>query len=246
MRMAPRTGVVVSLVPESDKRNMRRICSRCSVEFSAKRHKSANVYCSMKCYRARKPKVTTSTCGHCSKTFRTYPNWMRRGGGKFCSRTCKSLSIRNGVERTCDVCSVKFHRKPAEVKNSGAKYCSTKCCFVGLTGKKRPNCSGELNPRWLGGISRHPYPFAFNDELKERIRLRDGFVCQLCSLTNEEHIVIYGYDLIIHHIDYVKHNLSDDNLITACIQCNSRVNFNRDYWTDFFKQKQGARNENQI
>jgi hypothetical protein len=27
-------------------------------------------------------------CEQCGKSFRTYPNWIKRGGGRFCSRSC--------------------------------------------------------------------------------------------------------------------------------------------------------------
>ena len=176
-------------------------------------------------------------CLNCSKEFITYPNWIKRGGGKFCSWKCNGLYKRTRVVKKCEVCGIKFEAKPSVAKNGGAKYCSHKCMWKGQKGQEKPCIQGDKAPNWRGGIQFDPYPFSFNNKLKEKIRKRDSHVCQLCGLTNEEHILIYGYDLVIHHSDYDKRNCHESNLETLCIQCNSRVNFNRTYWTQFFKFK---------
>jgi DNA-directed RNA polymerase subunit RPC12/RpoP len=81
------------------------------------------------------------------------------------------------------------------------------------------------------------YPIEFNSKLKEEIRIRDDYTCQKCKITEEEHLIVYGIKLDIHHIDYNKENCKKNNLITLCRECNLRVNFNREYWTEFFKNK---------
>jgi 5-methylcytosine-specific restriction endonuclease McrA len=81
---------------------------------------------------------------------------------------------------------------------------------------------GENNPTWKDGISFVPYPVQFNIILKERIRNRDGRICQSCGKTEEEN----GQSLDIHHVDYDKKNLSDENLISLCFSCH-RKSFNR-------------------
>jgi hypothetical protein len=115
-----------------------------------------------------------------------------------------------------------------------------------MLGKKRPDLiernkkltfPKELNGNWKGGISKFPYSFEFNKSLKEQIRERDSWKCQNCGLTNEEHLITYDESLPIHHIDYNKMNCQKDNLITTCKQCNSRANFNRGCWIEFYKNK---------
>ena len=182
-------------------------------------------------------KAMKKICPVCSVEFKTYPNWVKRGGGKYCSRKCRGLAKRNRTARICEVCDKAFKVKPSTIKFSGAKYCSHKCMHIGQTGISKPSIQGSKAPNWRGGIQFLPYPFEFNNILKEKIRKRDHYVCQLCELTEEEHILIYAYSLVIHHIDYIKKNCKDNNLITLCNQCNSRVNFNRPYWTDFFIKK---------
>lgn len=97
----------------------------------------------------------------------------------------------------------------------------------------------ELHWNWQGGISFEPYSYYFNEELKEKIRKRDNYQCQGegCPMTQEEHLIIYDRSLTIHHIDYNKKNCKESNLINLCLQCNSRVNFNRNYWINYFKNK---------
>lgn len=221
-------------------------CSVCSTEFKGKRHKeSKRVYCSVKCFKAKPIKWTTKDCLVCSKTFRTSPNWIKRGGGKYCSWTCSAASKRKQkIQRACEQCLTVFTVKPCAIKYNASRFCSSECSNDNKIGKMPYECKAEKNPNWKGGIQFAPYPFEFNDSLKQRIRQRDGYSCQHCNMSNEEHILVYGYELVIHHMDYVKENCSELNLITTCIACNSRANFNREHWTEYFKNKlQGASHE---
>ena len=95
----------------------------------------------------------------------------------------------------------------------------------------------DKNPNWNGGSSFEPYPLEFNDKLKLKIRNRVNHQCQNCGMTEEEHIIVYGQFLHVHHIDYNKKNCKENNLITTCNPCNTRANFNRDYWQKYFKEK---------
>jgi len=94
--------------------------------------------------------------------------------------------------------------------------------------------SGDKNPNWNNGTSREGYSYKFNKQLKEQIRKRDNYICQNCSITEEEYIIVFGRTLDVHHIDYNKENCQESNLITLCQSCNSRVNYNRDYWFAYF------------
>lgn len=89
---------------------------------------------------------------------------------------------------------------------------------------------GPDHYNWRGGISFEPYNLDFNDVLKKQIRERDGYTCQLCRG------IWQGSEkrFAVHHIDYDKGNNQPINLITLCIRCNSRVNFNRDSWAFYF------------
>ena len=75
------------------------------------------------------------------------------------------------------------------------------------------------------GISyeRCNYPAKFY-EIRESIRKRDNYTCQLCYKNGRD----------VHHIDYNKENSKINNLITLCEKCNCQVNINRDYWYAYF------------
>ena len=73
--------------------------------------------------------------------------------------------------------------------------------------------------------------------MKYKIKKRDNFICQRCNITEKKHLIIYNAKLIIHHIDYNKKNSKENNLITLCKKCNSKVNFKRKYWQRYFTKK---------
>jgi len=90
--------------------------------------------------------------------------------------------------------------------------------------------TGTGNPMYIDGLSPISYPLEFNKHLRQQIRTRDNFVCQLCNISEN------GKRHCIHHIDYNKHNNVFNNLITLCVSCNSKVNVNvnRDGWQFYF------------
>jgi hypothetical protein len=90
---------------------------------------------------------------------------------------------------------------------------------------------GDKNPTWQGGKSFESYSIEFNRALKNKIRKRDNYTCQLTGKTEKE----LGRKLTIHHIDYDKMNCKEDNLISLSNDSNSKVNFNREDWTKYFK-----------
>lgn len=89
--------------------------------------------------------------------------------------------------------------------------------------------NGNKNPSWAGGIA-VKYGRGFTPYLKNKIKERDGYICQLC-FKNPKKVT-----LAIHHIDYDKENCKTENLITLCVGCNCKVNFGRSYWKNYFKQ----------
>jgi len=88
---------------------------------------------------------------------------------------------------------------------------------------------GSKSPGWKGGIARLPYPFEFNWELKQGVKQRDKYICQLCGI--EEHR--FRGLLNIHHIDYNKSNSSITNLMSLCPPCHSKTNKNRPLWATY-------------
>ncbi len=90
---------------------------------------------------------------------------------------------------------------------------------------------GKNNHQWRGGLSILPYSWSFNKELKEEVRRRDEYKCQLCGAPQEE---CYRA-LDVHHVDYDKQNSDPVNLVALCQPCHCRTHTNRPHWTTFFQ-----------
>ena len=163
-------------------------------------------------------------CSFCNKIIFVRKLFVRERN--YCSTKCFGLDKAVQIKYNCLVCNKEFFRKPSW-KNS--KFCSIKC--------RNQHWNGANNPNWKNGISFEPYGLDWTIELREKIRKRDKFTCQLCHITEKEHYNKFGRILTIHHIDYNKQNCKEDNLITLCCKCNAKVNGNRDYWFSYFKYK---------
>lgn len=131
-----------------------------------------------------------------------------------------------GVKVYCNSCGKEKIIKRSRLKEYKHFFCNKECMNNWLS----VNYRGENNREWRGGISKLPYSFDFNKELKELIRKRDSYKCQLCSI--EE--TLLDVNLSVHHIDYDKQNSDPRNLIALCVGCNVKVNTNREYWTNYF------------
>lgn len=85
---------------------------------------------------------------------------------------------------------------------------------------------GEKHWNWQDGLSFEEYPQEFNKKLKEQIKERNNYTCQLCLRKNK---------LCVHHIDYNKKNNNPNNLISLCISCHVKTNYNRQEWIEYFR-----------
>jgi 5-methylcytosine-specific restriction endonuclease McrA len=171
----------------------------------------------------RKDYLTRFKVGH--KQSNTGRTWFKKGQVAWNNRR---------IDKLCKVCNKEFTVSPCEVNR---KYCSHKCYSLDQKGKNHsPRTqwkSGALAPLWKGGIQFEPYSNNFNTQLKERVRVRDNFVCQVCGVPELE----LNKRLLIHHIDYNKKNGNMDNLISLCRSCHSKTNGDRKYWREEFSGK---------
>jgi hypothetical protein len=113
-------------------------------------------------------------------------------------------------------------------------YKSTRCykCFGIKNGIRQ---QGKNNPNYVHGQGRGQYNLEFNPKLKKEIRIRDNFECQCCGLKEENNKRgNKQINLTVHHIDYNKENNKNSNLISLCLKCHLKSNFNRDYWYAYY------------
>lgn len=92
--------------------------------------------------------------------------------------------------------------------------------------------SKENNPAWRGGISYKDYSFRFDNILRESIRKRDKYICQICGIHQDK----LKRKLDVHHIDYNKENCKENNLISLCVHCHMKTNKNREEWKNFLER----------
>ena len=117
--------------------------------------------------------------------------------------------------------------------------CGTKITASSILGRCRSCARIEEykdptnHPCYIDGSSFEPYPIAFNNFLKEQIRIRDNHQCQICGKL-EKNLKGRIKKLSVHHIDYIKSNLDPENLITLCQKCHRKTNYNREIYIEYF------------
>ncbi len=173
-------------------------------------------------------------CVICGEDFYVKPSAKNQ---KCCREKCsrkfvgKKISGENNylwkakIHKICLICGKNFYVRPC-LKDI-RKCCSNECRIKFATGE---NASG-----YIDGRSYEPYPSKFSHKLKESIRRRDGYICQLCGLP--EIGELNSRKLSIHHVDNDTKNNSPDNLITLCNLCNNAVKKNPKKWTRYFQKK---------
>ena len=97
-----------------------------------------------------------------------------------------------------------------------------------MSDARRGKYGGENHPNWQGGKSFEPYGLEFNGSLKERIKKRDNYTCQVCGAVQVR--------FATHHVDYNKKNNSEENLVCLCNSCHGKTNFNRRAWKAYFNE----------
>lgn len=155
-------------------------------------------------------------CVDCNEEIHTYTGLY--GGGR-----CKSCA--NKTENLSEV-TRKRMRDAHSGKNNGR---------FGLPVSEESRRKQSLA---MGGtgipFENTDYGTEFTKELKEQVRKRDNYKCQICGVMQNE----IPRKLDIHHIDYDKLNCVLNNLVSLCKSCHSKTNTNREYWIQYFIDKQ--------
>lgn len=200
-------------------------------------------------------KSINKLCETCKKEFSYYPSTYKKR--RFCSKKCDNiakkterLGMKFSVEhrenlRLAHIGKVGYwkdkKRSPEDIKKFRISH----------LGKKQSNETilkrikkGKEHYNWQGGITpltRKRTRGFFWKQTANKIRERDNNTCQLCKFEGN------GKKLPVHHIIpfKVSKNNKPNNLITLCQSChvklekdyNSQTNYNRDNWTEYFKNK---------
>jgi hypothetical protein len=150
-----------------------------------------------------------------------------------------------GKEIPCCKCGKLVYRHKYRLLTTKKFYCSIDCRRedIGIHFKTLQRndewyqkVSDSLKKRYREeGILAGEY-VSFTSQIKERARVRDNFICQMCGIPELE----CDTKLDCHHIDYNKKNSSLDNLLCLCKSCHTKTNFNRKYWIIHFQERRIA------
>lgn len=142
------------------------------------------------------------------------------------------------LDHICKKCGKIFKARKSEERNFCSHECYYKAGHSEATKLKisinNARISGENHFNWNGGKSFEPYPLGWTKTYKEQIRRRDSYKCQICGCPEAE----CSRKLCVHHIDYNKHNLLENNLISLCINCHIKTNYKRQEWIKYFNIKE--------
>lgn len=118
---------------------------------------------------------------------------------------------------TCEQCGDEYEIGKS-VKDQ-SRFCSRRC----HADWQSENRVGENSPSWKGGYDRYRRSVWW--PARKRALERDGYQCQVCGMSREEHQEEYGRDLEVHHIRPARsfddsedaHDLH--NLVVLCMSC---------------------------
>lgn len=147
----------------------------------------------------------------------------------------------SGPDKRCISCVI----KGKSLKERGHKdNCQCAWCKT-----RRGECKGENSPLFGKHLTKEiikkmslakggtgiPYEHTdhgpdFTEALKEVVRRRDHYTCQLCGCPQIEN----GRKLDVHHIDYNKLQNILKNLIALCIACHAKTRVKREKWKRYF------------
>jgi len=165
------------------------------------------------------------------KAIQTRKNTTLKRGYYFSEETKKKIGDKNKISLKGKKLSKESIKKRYETRIKNGWYKNRE-----ETLKK---ISKQNSVLWLGGEREEAYNSEFTKHLKNKIKKRDNYICQICGLTKR--------NMHLHHADYNKKNNSEDNLICLCNSCHSKTNYNRRYWVDllytFLSHKNSKYNE---
>lgn len=205
------------------------ICPNCNKEFwnGDKRSVCCSKSCSYSYYWKKHRAIEyTLLCIECNKEFKTTNKSRLRFKRNFCSMECYNIyKEKSGIFRNKQR---KGHKLTEEHKRKCSEALKGKPCWIKgkhhsiktrtkiyLSSKRGLNSPFYITDK----IGSKGYGILFTKQLKEKVRVRDNFICQLCGVPELE----CKRRLDIHHIDFNRENCNMNNLISLCRSCHSKT-----------------------
>jgi hypothetical protein len=209
-------------------RTYKYICPNCNKEFW-NRDKGC-ICCSKSCsfsyyWKQHKAIVYSLNCTECKKEFKTTNKSRLKFQRNFCSSNCYTIyKEKSGIFKNKQRKGHKLteeHKEKCRKASKGNKYRLGSKHTLEWRNKQSLRRRGNQCNFWKGGIHkfRGQYGYNFTIQLKEKIRVRDNFKCQICGVPELE----LNSRLSIHHIDYNKKNSNENNLVSLCKSCHNKT-----------------------
>ncbi len=191
----------------------------------------------------RIPRIDT-TCTYCGTQLIVSGAIKNESGRYFCNRTCFSKYTGDQLRGTTRPDWVRQKISKGGKGKKLSEECKRKIseAHIGrkLSDEHRHNLSiahrGDKHSNGRGGTTSLPYPWDWNETLREAIRQRDNYSCRICGITQEEHKTKFGKALSVHYIDYERGNSDPKNLVALCNVCHTKTNWNRKHWPPYFQK----------
>ncbi len=213
-------------------------CKCCQKSFEVPYRERTRIFCGRSCQAKsiiKDDSRKTSVCLICQKEFKHY------GEKIVCGRKCLALYMSkarvnennpNWVDREqltkqeCPCCNKIFTYVRANLhKGQRRLFCSLSCSNKMAGGRwienKEDYYTSDLELEEILEYDSSPYPAGW-EKVKKKILTRDNYECSLCQGKER---------LEVHHIDYIKQNCQEENLLTLCKRCHLITNHNRYFWT---------------
>lgn len=203
-------------------------CEICKKELYVKLSRKNARYCSKKCHgislKGKPPRFAGSK--HTEETKKKISDKLK--GRIFTEEHKRKIGL--ATKRQIPTMLGKHHTEETKLKMSlkqkGKKFSiqhrkNLRSALIKTIKNKKENHSN-----WQGGITPEKYPNKWGEILREKIRKRDNYKCQICGCPQKECLA----KLSVHHIDYNKENIVYSNLISLCTSCHMKTNFNRKFW----------------
>ena len=183
-------------------------CDLCGKRTEKRPHRvdeQDNTFCSKECLADyQRSEILDKVCPNCNNGFKT-PEYVDQ---TYCSKECfggtKTIS--------CEYCGDDY--TIARSKNSS--FCSREC----QSKWQSENWVGENAPRWMGGYKN----YYGEDWIKsrEKIRERDGNICQVCEETSENWMPVH-HIIPVREFDDPNEAHFEENMVQVCRSCHMTV-----------------------
>ena len=161
-----------------------------------------------------KEKRVKTSCNYCNHTISYTLYRFNLAKLHFCNKKCKGKYMEGNYK---GFYSLKRNKKISKALK-GKKFTKEHKEKISEKSKERLK-DPTKNNNWRGGLSFELYGKDFNIHLKNKIRIRDNYTCQICKINQNK----LNYKLHVHHIDSDKLNNNLSNLISLCRSCHIKT-----------------------